>query len=114
MKVIQRYSTGQLVEFLDKGGLLRRVWIPPDAPLDPKELERGITEGLDMEDVEAALKGLSAKGAAKRLLNSLHRQNIWTGQDTQRPKAAKAVQVALWEGLGMRPGDLINLLLSRR
>ena len=114
MKTIQRYSTKQLVEYLDKGGLLRRAWIPPDAPLNPKELERGITEGLDLEDVEEALKGLSAKGVAKRILNSLHRQNIWTWKDTQRPKAARAIQVALWEGLGMRPGDLINLLLSRR
>jgi len=113
MRVIQKQVKKQLVEFMD-GGLLRRVWIPTDVKLTLRECRRGLEEGLEIDDLASLLTGLKPKLVAKRVLNSLRRQGIWTFEDTRRPKAAMMIQVALWEGFGIRPGDLINLLSQRR
>lgn len=113
MRVIQKQVNKQLVEFTDDG-LLRRVWIPANIKPSLRECRRGLEEGLEIEDLESLFTGLEAKTVAKRVLNSLRRQGIWTWEDTRRPKAATMIQVALWEGFGVRPGDLINLLSQKR
>lgn len=113
MRIIQKQIKKQLVEFRDNG-LLRRVWIPADVKPTLRECRRGLEEGLEIDDLLRLLTGLKPKLVAKRVLNSLRRQGIWTWEDTRRPKAATRIQVALWEGFGIRPGDVINLLSERR
>lgn len=113
MRVIQKQVKKQLVEFMDDG-LLRRVWIPTDVKPTLRECRRGLEEGLEMDDLVSLFTGLKPKLVAKRVLSSLRRQGIWTWEDTKRPKAAMKIQVALWEGFGVRPGDLIKLLSQRR
>ena len=113
MRIVQRQVKKQLVEFTDNG-LLRRVWIPADVKPTLYQCRRGIEEGLEIDDLISSLTALKPKLVAKRILNSLRRQGIWTLEDTRRPKAATMIQVALWEGFGVRPGDLINLLSQKR
>lgn len=112
MKVVRYLKDVKLVEFEDEG-VLCRAWIPTGVKLTKKEARRGIAYGVTLLDVEGLVVKLDVTTFAKQLLNSLHQRDIWTGADLNKPQAASAIRVALFEAFGIRPIDVISLLLEK-
>jgi hypothetical protein len=105
---VRRKKHGQLVEFTDPDGRLRRVVVPPDAVSDEGEVDdevlgMGIPYGLPWERI---IGDLSAEAVA----DALRRAGIWTLDDLRHDR--QAAVVALQHAIGAYVSQLTQAASS--